>query len=62
MFSLIGNLTKALVSVALTPASVIADVLTLPASAEDPKRGPFDRTEYLLNNAGECVKKAIKPN
>ncbi len=54
-----GSLVKAAVSVALTPVAALADVLTLPASAHD-DRHPFERTGYLLNNAGRCVKHAVR--
>lgn len=60
MFSMLSNLTKAAVSVVVTPASVVADVLTLPASAYA-NRPPFERTEALLKNAGRCVSEAVKP-
>lgn len=61
MFGMLGNLTKAAVAVALTPVAVVADVVTLPASAEDPRRGPFDKTGALLKAAGENIKQAVKP-
>ena len=61
MLKMLSNLTKAAVSVAVTPAAVIADVLTLPASAHD-NTAPFRRTAQLLNNAGVCVQKAVEPD
>lgn len=60
MFRMLSNLTKAAVSVVVTPAAVVADVLTLPASAYA-NRPPFERTEALLKNAGQCVSEAVKP-
>ena len=58
---MLTNLIKAAVSVAVTPAAVIADVLTLPASAHDGK-ATFGRTAQLLNNAGANVQSAIEPS
>lgn len=60
MFSLLSNLTKAAVSVALSPVALAVDIVTLPASAEDPKRGAFDRTAKLLDAAGSAIVKATK--
>ncbi len=54
------NILKATVSVALTPVTLVADILTLPASASD-GNGPFDRTAAMLKNAQECVKEAVTP-
>ena len=54
------NLMKATVSVALTPVTVVADILTLPASALDGD-GPFDRTAAMLKTAQECVNEAVTP-
>ena len=61
MFSMIRNLTRATISVAVTPIAVVVDVLTLPASAEYNKP-PFGLTEALLKNAGKCVKEAVTPD
>lgn len=55
-----ASLVKAAVSVALTPAAVVADVLTLPSSGYN-DRHPFGNTSALLNNAGRCVKHAVRP-
>lgn len=60
MFGLLSGLTKAAVSVALTPVALVVDVVTLPASAEDYRKGPFDNTAALLKNAGKQVGEAIK--
>lgn len=57
---MLGNLIRATVSVALTPVAVVADVLTLPASAES-NRHPFGKTGWLLENAGQNVKQAVQP-
>jgi hypothetical protein len=60
MFSMLTNLTKAAVSVALTPVAVVVDVITLPVSAEHPTKGAFDNTSALLKNAGKQVSEAVK--
>lgn len=60
MFSMLSNLTKAAVSVALAPVVIVVDVVTLPATADDPRKGAFDNTAKLLSNAGECISKAVE--
>ena len=62
MFKMLGNLTKAVVSVAAAPVAVVVDVVKLPATALDPKRDPFENTGDLLKNAGECFKRAVEPD
>jgi hypothetical protein len=59
--SMLANLTKAAVAVAVSPIALVADLVTLPASSMDPHRGPFERTGNMLNTAGECVTRAIAP-
>jgi hypothetical protein len=59
MFGFLGNLTKAVVAVALTPVAVVVDVVTLPASADRGDDHPFGLTAKLLNSAGKNVEKAI---
>lgn len=61
MFGMLEGLAKATVAVALTPVAVVADVVTLPASADDPRRGPFDRTANMLETAGDNIKEALQP-
>jgi hypothetical protein len=61
MFSMLKNLTKAVVAVAVTPVDAVVDVLTLPASSLDPHRGPFDHTAKRLQQAGDALDAAIKP-
>lgn len=58
---MLGNILKAVVSVAVTPVALVADICTLPASSYDPHRGPFERTGWALKNAGECMKAAVEP-
>lgn len=56
------NLLKAAVAVVVTPVALVADIVTLPASAEDLHRGPFDRTASMLKTAADNVNKAVNPN
>ncbi len=56
---MIGNLFKAAVSVALTPVALAVDLVTLPASADDLRRSPFDRAGKLLNAAGDNINKEV---
>lgn len=58
---MILNLIKASIAVAVAPIALLVDIATLPASAEDCRRGPFDRTGKTLSVAGECIKQAITP-
>lgn len=59
MFGILGNLTKAVVAVALTPVALAVDIVTLPASAERGENHPFGRTGDLLNAAGKNISKAV---
>lgn len=60
MFSTITNLAKAAVAAAVTPVALVADIATLPASADDWNAGPFDKTSACLKAAGKAVDDAIK--
>lgn len=53
-------LTKATVSICLTPVSLVADILTLPSSAYN-NNAPFGKTASLLNNSAQCVNAALSP-
>lgn len=59
MFSLLTNLTKAVVAVAVSPVALVVDVVKLPVTAFDDK-SPFENTEKVLSLAGKSVIKAIK--
>ena len=62
LLNTLTNLTKAAVSVALTPVTVVVDTLMIPGDAcdmSDP--APYGRTGRLLSNAAECVKQAVQP-
>lgn len=61
MFGLVFNTAKAAACLAVTPLAVVADVLTLPASAE---RGaaPFAKTAALVRRASACFSAATCPH
>lgn len=60
MFKMIENLSKAAVSVAVTPVTLIADTVAVSIDA-DGNKPAFHRTANMLSNAGECTKEALKP-
>lgn len=60
MFKTLTNLAKASVAVAVTPLAIIADVVTLPASAESNNRGPFDNTASTIKLAKDAFKLAVR--
>jgi hypothetical protein len=62
MFGMLTNVAKAAVSVVAAPIALAVDVVTLPASSMDPHCGAFDRTAELLDNVGDCITKAVKPD
>ena len=55
MFSTLGNLitgaTKVATAVVTAPVALVVDVVSLPASAADANRGPFDHTAKALDLA-----------
>jgi hypothetical protein len=55
------NIAKAGIAVAVSPVALVADIVTLPASAHDNKH-PFGKTGAVLGAAGKCVTEAIKPS
>jgi hypothetical protein len=59
MFDILSNLTKAAVGAALTPVAVLADIVTLPASAYNGTE-TWEATEKRLNQISESVDKALK--
>ena len=62
MFIMLGNLTKAAISVAVTPITVVADVVMLIPDSEDrSKPMPFSRTGKMLKNAGDNLDTAVDP-
>lgn len=60
MFNMLTNLTKAAVATALTPVAVAVDVVKLPSTALN-NEPAFGATAKMLETAGECVEKAVKP-
>ena len=58
MFDILGNLTKAVVAVAVTPVTLAVDVLAIPFDAEN-KGEAFSRTTNMLNAAGDNLTKAV---
>lgn len=61
LFNVLTNVTKAAVAVAAAPVALVADVVTIPASSLDHRRGVFDRTGSMLKAAGDCLQEAVKP-
>lgn len=61
MFEMLESLTKAAVSVAVTPVTAAVDVVMMPIDAvsEKPLCG---RTQSALNNAASNFSDAVKPN
>lgn len=62
MFSFATNLVKAAASVALALPAAAVDIVTLPASASDPRGEAFGRTAKMLGNAGRCADAALTPS
>lgn len=61
MFGMLESLTKAAVSVAVTPVTAVVDAVMIPVDAtEDGK--VFQRTKNTLNNASKNFNEAVKPN
>lgn len=60
MFSMLSNIAKATVAVVVSPVALAVDIVTLPASSCDFNRGPFDRTEKMLDAAGKAISDAVK--
>lgn len=54
-----ANLLKAAVAVAVTPVTLVADLVTLPSSAYN-NRGPFDRTARKLEQSGAALDAALQ--
>lgn len=50
---LLGNLIGTAIDVAVLPVRLAVDVVTLPASADDPERGPFDNTAKGLKDIAD---------
>lgn len=61
LFNCLTNVVKAGVAVAVAPVALVADIVTLPASAHDNKH-PFGKTGKMLNAAADCMNEAVKPD
>ena len=59
MFNMLSNLAKATVAVVVTPVAVVADLVTLPASADDGTH-PFGYTKGLISQAGKAFDRAVE--
>jgi hypothetical protein len=60
ILSALTNVAKAGIAVAVSPVTLIADVVTLPASAHDNK-DPFHRTGRMFSAAAKCINEAVTP-
>jgi len=62
MFNLISGLTKAVVSVAVTPVALAVDVALIPAKigSDDPNSKIFGATEACVKSAAEGIDEAGK--
>lgn len=59
MFNLLTNLAKAATGAVVLPVSVLADIVTLPASAYD-NTNPWESTEKRVNQISDAVDNALK--
>ena len=64
MFNTLANLatgvTKVAVGAVVAPVALAKDIVTLPASAEDFNKGPFDSTSKALGLMAEGINDAVK--
>jgi len=62
MFNLVAGLTKAVVSVAVTPVALAVDIVTLPVKIieSDPNGKILGATEACFKSAADGVKEAGK--
>lgn len=60
MFGIMLNLSKAALALAVSPLDALADIATLPASAES-SHAPFARTARRLEQAGRAFDAACDP-
>lgn len=61
MFKSITNLAEAVVSVAVTPATLTMDIVAL-ATGADNETEEFHRTDGALENAIDCLEAIIHSN
>lgn len=60
MFSILTNITKAVVAVAITPVAIAADIVRFPLTSEDINGEAFGLTGKLLKNAAKNIDEATK--
>lgn len=61
MLKILSSVTKAAISVVALPVAVVADIATLPATAER-NDSPFRFSEALLKSARGNFSSAVKPD
>lgn len=62
MLSMLKNLTKAAVAVAITPVDAVVDLATaIPRAADKPNEALFAGTAKRLKQAGAALDKALEP-
>ncbi|WP_288497553.1 hypothetical protein [uncultured Acinetobacter sp.] len=61
MFGMLESLTKAAVSVAVTPVTAVVDAVMIPVDATEDGE-VFQRTKNTLSNASKNFNEAVKPN
>lgn len=57
---MIFNLLKIAVAVVAAPVAIIADIVTIPASSCDLRRGAFDKTSSVLDSIAKNFNEAVK--
>jgi hypothetical protein len=62
MFSMLNSLAKAAVATVVLPVAAVVDVVTLPVTADDLNRGPFDNTTETGSAIMQNLKDAFDPN
>jgi hypothetical protein len=60
MINLITGIAKAAIAVAVTPVTLAADILMLPADSEDINKPAFSRTGNMLKSAMENIEKSVE--
>lgn len=61
MFGMLESLTKAAVSIAVTPVTTIVDTVMIPVDASEDGE-VFQRTKNALNNTAKNFEDAVKSN
>lgn len=58
---MLKNLFKAAVATVATPIALVADIVTLPASAMDHRKSPFEKTEAMVKAVANNINDAVDP-